>query len=50
MELPDLAHMLAATTIDEENVALLRDGTEALVGVLAIVTGGELAEIDSPMQ
>jgi hypothetical protein len=34
--------MLAATTIDEENVALLRDGTEALVGVLAIVTGGEL--------
>ncbi len=50
MELPDLAHMLSATTIDEENVALLRDGTEALVGVLAIVTGGELAEIDTPMQ
>lgn len=48
--LPDLAHMLSATTLDDENIALLRDGTEALVGVLAIVTGGELDEIDSPMQ
>jgi hypothetical protein len=50
LDLPDLAHMLSATTLDDENIALLRDGTEALVGVLAIVTGGELDEIDSPMQ
>lgn len=50
MELPDLAYLLSATTIDDDNVALLRDGTEALVGVLAVVTGGGLAETDTPMQ
>jgi hypothetical protein len=50
MELPDLAHLLSATTIDDDNVALLRDGTEALVGVLAVVAGGGLADTDTPMQ
>ena len=50
VQLPDLAHLLSATTLDDESAALLRDGSEARVGVLAMVTGGELDEIDSPMQ
>ena len=50
LQLPDLAHLLSATTLDEESVALLRDGSQALVCVLAMVTGGELDEIASPMQ
>ncbi len=49
-ELPDLAHLLSATTLDNESIALLRDGTEAFVGVLATVSGAMLGEIDSPMQ
>ena len=51
LQLPDLAHLLSASsaTMDEQSVALLRDGSEALVGVLGMATGGELAEIDSPM-
>ena len=31
-------------------LALLRDGSEALVGVLGMITGGELAETEMPMQ
>lgn len=50
MQLPDLAHLLSATTVDDNSVGLLRDGTEALVGVLGMVTGGELTEMDTPMQ
>jgi hypothetical protein len=50
LQLPDLAHLLSATTVDDGSVSLLRDGTEALVGVLAMVTGGLGAEADSPMQ
>lgn len=50
LQLPDLAHLLSATTIDDGNVSLLRDGTEALVGVLAMVTGGLGEEAESPMQ
>lgn len=49
LPLPDLAHLLAATTMDDDSTQLLRDGTEALVGVLAMVTGGDLAEVDTPM-
>ncbi|WP_153145324.1 hypothetical protein [Dechloromonas sp. H13] len=49
-ELPDLAHLLSASTLDDESVALLRDGAEAFVGVLATVSGGTLDEIESPMQ
>lgn len=49
-ELPDLAHLLSASTLDNESIALLRDGTEAFVGVLATVSGAMLDEIDTPMQ
>ena len=47
-QLPDLAHLLSATTLDDESIALLRDGTEAFVGVLATVSGGTLDEIGAP--
>lgn len=50
MQLPDLAHLLSATTIDEDSVGLLRDGTEALVGVLAMVTGAGGVDMDDPVQ
>ncbi|MBK8335056.1 MAG: hypothetical protein IPL03_00075 [Sterolibacteriaceae bacterium] len=50
LQLPDLAMLLSATTLGGDSVGLLRDGTEALVGVLAIVTGGELVDADLPMQ
>jgi len=33
-QLPDLAQLLAASSVGDDNVGLLRDGTEALVGVL----------------
>lgn len=48
--LPDLTHLLSATSLDDESIFLLRDGAEALVGVLGSVTSGLLDEIDSPMQ
>jgi hypothetical protein len=48
--LPDLSRLLAATSLDDETVGLLRDGTEALVGVLAMVTGGIGDEAGEPMQ
>ena len=48
--LPDLAHLLSASTLDDESIALMRDGAEAFVGVLATVSGGTLEEIDAPMQ
>lgn len=50
MQLPDLAHLLSMVTADEKSVELLRDGTEALVGVLSMVQGGELTNSDPPMQ
>ncbi len=49
-QLPDLAHLLSASTLDDESVALLRDGAEAFVGVLATVSSGTLDEFDGPMQ
>lgn len=49
-QLPDLAHLLSATTLDDQSVGLLRDGTEALVGVLAMVTGMGGVDMDEPMQ
>ena len=49
-QLPDLSRLLSATSIDDDSVGLLRDGTEALVGVLAMVTGGIEEESDQPMQ
>jgi hypothetical protein len=50
LQLPDLAHLLSATTLDDGSVGLLRDGTEALVGVLGMVTGGIGEESELPMQ
>jgi len=49
-QLPDLAHLLSATTLDDDSVGLLRDGTEALVGVLAMVTGAGGVDIDESVQ
>ena len=49
-ELPDLAHLLSASTLDDESIALLRDGAEAFVGVLATVSSGLLDESDTAMQ
>lgn len=50
LQLPDLQHLLTATRADDENIGLLRDGTEALVGVLAIVTGAGGGNIDETVQ
>lgn len=50
MQLPDLTHLLTATSLDDDGVGLLRDGTEALVGVLAMVTGEIGEEGDLSMQ
>lgn len=48
--LPSLFELLKATRLDPSKVALLRDGTEALVGVLAVVVGEIEDEADSPIQ
>ena len=50
LPIPNLAHLLSATTVDEESTGLLRDGTAALVGVLAMVTGVGGVDIDEQMQ
>ena len=50
LPIPDLAHLLSATTVDDGSVGLLRDGTEALVGVLAMVTGIGGVDIDGAAQ
>jgi hypothetical protein len=50
LQLPDLTHLLTATSLDDDGVGLLRDGTEALVEVLAMVTGEIGGEGDLPMQ
>ncbi|MDX9944658.1 MAG: hypothetical protein RBS35_07685 [Azonexus sp.] len=50
LQLPDLQHLLSVTHVDDDNIGLLRDGTEALVGVLAIVTGVGGADIDETVQ
>ena len=49
LQLPDLSRLLAATYLDDDSVGLLRDGTEALVGVLAMVSGETEGESESPM-
>lgn len=48
--IPDLTQLLSATTADEDSVGLLRDGTEALVGVLAMVTGVGGVDVDADEQ
>lgn len=50
LPIPDLGHLLSATTLDEESVGLLRDGTEALVGIMAMVTGVGGVDIDESVQ
>lgn len=50
LQLPDLAHLLSATHVDDGNIGLLRDGTEALVGVLAMVSGVGETDIDATVQ
>lgn len=50
VQLPDLAHLLSATVVDCDSIGLLRDGTEALVGVLAMVTGAGGVDIDGAVQ
>jgi hypothetical protein len=50
LPIPDLAQLLLATSVDEECVGLLRDGTGALVGVLAMVRGAGGADMDYPVQ
>jgi hypothetical protein len=50
LQLPDLSKLLSATSLDEDSIGFLRDGTEALVGVLATVVGGLGEEGEKPMQ
>ncbi len=50
LAIPDLAHMLSATTLDEESIGLLRDGTESLVGIMAMVTCVGGVDMDESMQ
>jgi hypothetical protein len=45
LPIPDMTHLLASTA-DVESVALLRDGTIALVGILGIVKGVGGVDID----
>jgi hypothetical protein len=48
LPVPDMSHLLA-NTVDVESVALLRDGTIALVGLLGMVKGEGGVDIDEPM-
>lgn len=50
LPIPDLAQLLMASSVDEDSVGLLRDGTEALVGILAMVTGAGGIDIDEQVQ
>lgn len=49
-QLPDVAHLLSATTLKDDSVGLLREGIEALVGVLAIMTAVGGVDLDEPVQ
>jgi hypothetical protein len=49
-QMPDYVNLLSAANLDDESIALLRDGAEAFVGVLATVSSGTLDEFDTPMQ
>lgn len=50
LPLPSLFDLLNATRLDPTRIELLRNGTQAFVGVLAVVAGGIEDEADSPMQ
>ena len=47
-ELPDMSRFLSASTVDNDSVALLRDGTEAFVGVLATISGQGILDAPDP--
>ncbi len=44
LPIPELDTLLRAPAFDEDGVAFLRDGTKALVDVLATVTGGGVSD------
>ena len=48
LSIPDMTHLLADTA-DEGSVALLRDGTIALVGILGMVKGVGGVDMDEPV-
>lgn len=48
--LPDLNHLLTNALQDDASIGLMRDGTEALVGVLAMVTGAAGVDMDESLQ
>jgi hypothetical protein len=50
LPIPDLHHLLTDPHLDEEGIGLLRDGTMALVGVMATVVGLDEGETNSPLQ
>jgi hypothetical protein len=50
LPLPSLFELLKASKLDPPKVTLLRDGTEALVGVLAVVVGGIDEDLERPKQ
>lgn len=50
LQLPDMVSLLSASSVDEESVGLLRDGTVALVGVLGLVARGVLDGDEGMMQ
>lgn len=50
LPIPDLNRLLTTMNLDDEGVTLLRDGSQALVGVLAILTEGDAASDIAPMQ
>lgn len=50
LPLPDLASLLSATALDPDSLGLVHDGTEALLGVLAMVTGFDGVAMDETLQ
>jgi hypothetical protein len=48
LPIPDMTELMA-NTADEESVALLRDGTIALVGILGAVKGVGGVDMDEPV-
>jgi hypothetical protein len=48
LPIPDMTHLLS-NTADNESVALLRDGTIALVGILGMVKGVGGVDMDEPV-
>ena len=49
-QLPDVSYLLSATTLDDDSVGLLRDGTVALVGAMGMVTGAGGVDLDGSVQ